>query len=160
MMSKSMYKGILVGAAFLFAISGTAFAQDHCSDATLNGAYGFRMSGQVFLPTGTIQREEIGAMRFDGAGHMSLELFALNNGNIDSDFEQVPGTYTINSNCAGVAQLDFADGKIVKLKVVLSKGGTIVHALAFQLIQPGAPAPIPVAVHGDGEKLKPNGNAQ
>ncbi len=151
-MSKLAYKGILAVLVFMLAFGAAAVAEEGCSDATLNGAYGFRMSGQVFFPNGAIQRDEIGRMQFD-AGRISLSLFSLNNGVVDNPFDTIPGTYTVNSNCTGSAELNFPNGQVVKLKLVLSKRGTIVHALAFALIIPGAPGPVPVAVHGDGEKL-------
>ena len=149
---------ILLACVFTLAFGAAALANDTgCTLATVNGDYGFRMSGEIFAPTGTIQRDEIAMIKFDGTGHFSLLLFATNNGIVANSFDTVlPGTYAMNSNCTGNAEIDIppqAGGQVVKLMFVLSKHATIMHALVFAVIPPGFTKPIPAAVHGDGEKL-------
>jgi hypothetical protein len=59
-MKALLWKGMLTAAITLWALTGSARAQDHdgCTNATLNGDYGSTISGQIFIPNGpTIQRE-------------------------------------------------------------------------------------------------------
>jgi hypothetical protein len=62
----------------LLLLAGSAKAQDGmvCTNATLNGNYGFTVSGQLFIPTGpgtfqTVQRQGIAMTHFDGNGNLS-----------------------------------------------------------------------------------------
>jgi len=69
-----------------------------CSVATLNGNYGQVFNGQV-LGVGPIVA--VGVSTFDGKGHFVADQTVNLNGNV----QQAPltGTYTVNSNCTGVA---------------------------------------------------------
>src|SRR5215469_7777894 len=69
-----------------------------CSVATLNGNYGQVFNGQV-LGVGPIVA--VGVSTFDGKGHFVADQTVNLNGNV----QQAPltGTYTVNSNCTGIA---------------------------------------------------------
>lgn len=84
-------------AVMLFATMiavGSAFAD--CSDATLNGAYGFSMSGS-FNGTPAVL---VGQFVFDGKGHVTLAFTTSENGNITY---QPPffTVYRVAANCTG-----------------------------------------------------------
>jgi hypothetical protein len=70
-----------------------------CSVATLNGAYGEVLNGQV-LNVGPIVA--VGVSNFDGKGHFTAEQTVNLNGNV----VQAPltGTYTVNRDCTGIAE--------------------------------------------------------
>ena len=71
-----------------------------CSVATLNGAYGSVLKGQV-LNVGPIVA--VGVTTFDGKGNFVADQTININGNV----VQAPGTgtYTVNRNCTGIADL-------------------------------------------------------
>ena len=71
-----------------------------CSVATLNGAYGLVLTGQV-LQVGPIV--SVGVSTFDGKGKFVTDQTLNVNGNVFQ--AQGSGTYTVNRNCTGVADL-------------------------------------------------------
>lgn len=157
-MNNWICKGILPTIVFVLTLGVTARADEHaCSNATIKGRYGFTMSGPVYFPMGTVQRDGVAMARLDGAGNITLVPFALNNGVPAVTFAQIPGTYSVNADCTGSGHFDFP-GQLVKFTISLSKQGTIIHALVYELVQEGLPNPVPAAVHGEGEKFGPLDN--
>ncbi len=75
-------------------------ASEGCSVATLNGAYGLVLRGEV-LQVGPIV--SVGVSTFDGAGHFVTDQTLNVNGSVFQ--EQGSGTYTVNRNCTGIADL-------------------------------------------------------
>jgi hypothetical protein len=71
-----------------------------CSVATLNGLYGQVLKGQVFN-VGPIVA--VGVTRFDGKGHFTTDQTINLNGNVFQ--EPGTGTYTVNRDCTGIADL-------------------------------------------------------
>jgi len=69
-----------------------------CSVATLNGLYGQVLKGQV-LNVGPIVA--VGVTTFDGKGHFVADQTINLNGNVFQ--APLTGTYTVNSNCTGIA---------------------------------------------------------
>ena len=74
-------------------------ASEGCSVATLNGAYGPVLTGQV-LDVGPLV--SVGVSKFDGKGHFVADQTINVNGNVFQ--EQRTGTYTVNRNCTGIAE--------------------------------------------------------
>jgi hypothetical protein len=77
-----------------------AHESEGCSVASLNGAYGSVLTGQV-LNVGPIVA--VGVSTFDGKGHFLADQTINVNGNV----VQSPGTgtYTVNRDCTGIADL-------------------------------------------------------
>ena len=77
-----------------------AHESEGCSVASLNGAYGSVLTGQV-LNVGPIV--SVGVSTFDGRGHFVAQQTINVNGNV----VQAPGTgtYTVNRDCTGIADL-------------------------------------------------------
>jgi hypothetical protein len=75
-------------------------ASEGCSVATLHGAYGEVLRGEV-LGVGPIVA--VGVSTFDGKGHFVTDQTVNLNGNV----VQAPGTgtYTVNRNCTGIADV-------------------------------------------------------
>lgn len=71
-----------------------------CSVASLNGAYGSVLKGQV-LNVGPIVA--VGVSTFDGKGHFLADQTINVNGNVVQ--EPGTGTYTVNRDCTGIADL-------------------------------------------------------
>jgi hypothetical protein len=77
-----------------------AHESEGCSIATLNGAYGLVLKGEVFN-VGPIVA--VGVSTFNGKGHFVADQTVNLNGNV----VQAPltGTYTVNRNCTGIADV-------------------------------------------------------
>ena len=96
-------------AAVLF-LAGTALCSaqipEHpmCSDATLNGDYGFTIVGQILSPAlaaGLVSG--VAMTHFDGHGNMTQVDHVLHNGGIPPAEEWRPGKgpYHVNEDCTG-----------------------------------------------------------
>ena len=77
-----------------------AHESEGCSVASLNGAYGLVLKGEV-LSVGPIV--SVGASTFDGKGHFVADQTVNVNGNVFQ--EQLSGTYTVNRNCTGISDV-------------------------------------------------------
>jgi hypothetical protein len=75
-------------------------ANDGCSVATLNGAYGEVLKGEVF---GVGPIVAVGVSTFDGKGHVVADQTVNLNGNVAQ--EPLTATYTVNRNCTGIADV-------------------------------------------------------
>jgi hypothetical protein len=151
-------------------ISGTALAQSvdsGCTPNTLFGEYAFRVSGQIYGPGGVVaqQRDGVALTHFDGAGHLTQVDWVMSNGSpLPGPTDKAgfhtfeTGTYTVNSDCTGAAEINFpappgSTGAVINLMFVLSNHGRTIHTIVSQLIPPGSTTPVPVSIHSDGEKL-------
>lgn len=148
------------------------YAQDNdgCSDSTLKGDYAFTIAGQILNKDGTITtRNGITMTHYDGAGKLTQVdyVMGLTPGQVPpGGVDENPafrggetGTYHVNSDCTGTAEIDFpappgvASGAVIKLIMVLSDDGRTIHAVVTSLTPPGAPGPVPVVIHSNGSKL-------
>lgn len=165
----------IAAAACALLIPGVAFGQDGdhdgCSNETLKGDYGFRISGNILNSAGTpvINREGVAMTHFDGKGGLTQVDFVMANGIPQPDpADPVTGfhidewgTYTVNSDCTGSAIIHFpvppngTSGAELDLMFVLSKGGRTIHTIVTKLIPPNTTTPVPVSIHSDAEKLSP-----
>jgi hypothetical protein len=75
-----------------------AHESEGCSVATLNGAYGSVLKGEVF---GQGPIVAVGVSNFDGKGHFVAEQTVNLNGNVFPG--PLTGTYTVNRDCTGIA---------------------------------------------------------
>ncbi|MGH9700632.1 MAG: hypothetical protein ACRD52_14405 [Candidatus Acidiferrales bacterium] len=165
-------KAVFAGAAAFLILAGTALAQgtdhDGCSDSTLNGDYAFRLSGQIFNPNGTTTlRDGVAMTHFNGSGVLNQVDFVMSNGTAlpgltdpTTGFHaDESGSYTVNSDCTGSAEIDFpappgvSSGAVIKLKFVIGDHGRTIHAIVSELIPPGLKTPVPVSIHSDAEKV-------
>jgi hypothetical protein len=160
-------------------MSGSAKAWDSegCSNATLNGDYGFTVSGQFYVPgpnntTVVILREGVAMTHFDGKGGLSQVDFVLSSPNAPAPPGMPPtngngfhsdedGTYTVNSDCTGTFTIinpDFVGttipGAQITTKFVLSDHGHAIHTIVTSLIPPGAKMPVPALIHSEGRKFE------
>ncbi len=136
-MKVRILKRILIAAIGLFALCGAARPQDNdndgCTLATLHGDYAFRISGEVFVPSGEtpptpttevmVYRDGVAMTHFDGAGKLTQVDFVMGNGQTPSQQLPVPdpkyvdpktgfstgewGTYEVYPDCTGTATINF-----------------------------------------------------
>lgn len=141
---------------------------DGCTNATLKGDYGFRISGQLLPPVGgPIQLEGVAMTHFDGEGNLTQVDFTTANG-VPSAGPADPvtgfhidetGTYTVHPDCTGTAEIrtpappGVSSGSVIDLMFVLSNHGRTIHTVVSRLLPPGSSTPVPSTVHSDAEKL-------
>jgi hypothetical protein len=70
-----------------------------CSLATLKGGYGLTFSGYGTNGAAFIPAAGVGLVTFDGNGNLSASETVSNGGNVFP--VNLPGTYTVNSDCTG-----------------------------------------------------------
>jgi len=150
--------------AFSFAQSGD---NDSCTNATLTGDYAFRVSGWVVLGGAVVDRQGVAMTHFNGAGGLTQVDFVMSNGApLAGPTDPVTGfhiaeigTYKINSDCTGMAEIHLpkppnaSSGAVINLMFVLSDHGNQIHTIVSQLLPPGSTTPTAVSIHSDGEKL-------
>jgi hypothetical protein len=162
--------GLLVGAFH----SETASAQNRtmsqiCSNATLRGDYAFRISGEVFVQgsnTIAVYNDGVAMTTFDGIGGLTQVDWIMRNGVPDPPpgpgfHGNETGTYTVDSDCTGNAEIDFpippggTSGAVITLKFVVGDHGRVIHTIVTSLRPPNTPpgTNVPANVHSDAEKL-------
>ena len=104
-----------VAAALLaLASASVATADDDttCSNHTLRGSYGFGVDGQIFPPAGPpLVLRAVAMTQFDGDGNLSQVDHATTNGVPRwMGWRQATGTYQVNEDCTGTAQIVPSDG--------------------------------------------------
>src|SRR6516162_1382445 len=120
-----------------------------CSNATLKGSYGFTISGFQPNPDGTTSPlKGVAITHFDGAGKLTQRDFVVTagvprpgNGNAATGFHfsmGETGTYTINPDCTGSAEIDmnapvpFGSTGVLKLMLVVTNGGRAIHTVVAE----------------------------
>jgi hypothetical protein len=182
---------LFLRAAFALAIatlglSGTAhaWADEPCQagNSVLNGDYAFTVSGSVFLPNGTLNRQGVALTHFDGNGNFTQVDYVLSSpppagspippvGPTDSTtgfHNDESGTYTVYPDCTGEFTINDegyvsntpgpSDGQpvpdgVIKVKFILGDHGRTIHTIVYSLTPPGSTTPVPVLIHSDGQKL-------
>ncbi len=161
---------LVLGAVVLLVLAGAAQAQGvtnlGCSDFTVKGHWGFRISGEILTPTGTVAqyRDGVALTYFDGHGVLSQEDYVMAGGEPmgpPTTFHGgETGTYHVNSDCTGNAEIDFPPfpgGAVIKIMFVLSNYGQIMHTIVYEAVPPASvdptQTPKPVSIHSDAERL-------
>ena len=111
----------------MVAASGNAKQQQsNCTTESLNGAYGFAVSGWTYDNSGAGWGfAESGQAVADGAGNLSLTGTASQTGVIFSG--NVQGNYSVNSDCTGTATLSNSQNGTDHLNFAIVAGGREVH---------------------------------
>ena len=148
-----------------------AFANDTgCSNATLTGNYGFTISGWRPNPDGTIGPiKGVAITHFDGAGNLTQKDFVVQagvpnpaNGNSETGFHfstGETGTYTINTDCTGSAEIDlnvpvpFGSTGVIKLMLVVTNSGRAIHTVVSEITPPGSTKPVLDTTSSDAWKI-------
>jgi len=175
--------GVLPLAFALVTLATPTYAQSNeeskgrgCSDAMLSGDYAFTVGGQILvIPASTtppatgvaFAQAGVSVMHFDGMGHFTQMDFTMINGapspgatNENGFRNGQMGSYTVNPDCTGSAEIDFppppgvTPGQRIHLKFVLADKGKQVHAVVSGLFRPGETTPTPAVIRSDGMKLR------
>ena len=169
-MNSWLGKGILVVATLVLVLSGITWAahDDHgCSNATLRGAYGFRVVGQG--PDNSVTAV-VGMKHFDGAGNLTQVDFAVTDGvpqpgEVNAGAFQFrtgqTGTYKVNPDCTGSMEIHLnaspvplgTSTGVIKIMFVLSHQGRAIHEVVAELTPPGGTMPLLITTYADDWKL-------
>jgi len=153
-----------------FSVIPAAANNDGCSNATLKGDYGFSISGYHPNPDGTASPVKgVAITHFDGAGNLTQSDFVVTagvpnpaNGNSQTGFHfstGETGTYTINSDCTGSAEIDLnvpvpsGSTGVIKLMLVVTNGGRAIHTVVSEITPPGATKPVLNTTSSDAWKI-------
>ena len=132
---------VLVGLALVVALVGTgrARAQSNaepkqnreCSDATIEGSYGIQISGtRPSAPGGPIE-SVVGVVirHYDGVGGFTQvdNVKGSITGMVPD--RQGGGTYVVNEDCSGVAQLQPGPGILIEERLVIVDDGNEVRSM-------------------------------
>jgi hypothetical protein len=92
-----------------------------CSLASLQGNYGFTITGQILSGPAAGLVSGVALTTFNGDGTLTQVDHVLHNGQTPPEpWRNANGSYTLNSNCTGTMQLVFTDGSpTLNLYIVL-----------------------------------------
>jgi len=102
-----------------------------CSESTLRGDYGFSIDGQILAGPKAGLLRGVAMTHFDGEGGLSQVDFTTINGvPTGTDWRPGTGSYEINADCTGKAQISFADGSpTLHLRLVVADRGDQVRTI-------------------------------
>lgn len=150
-----------------------AAADNGCSNATLQGDYGVTISGYQPNPDGsTSPIKGVAITHYNGDGSLTQRDFVvtagvppLSDGNASTGFHfstGETGTYAVNADCTGKATINlnvpvpFGSTGVIKLMLVVTNGGSAIHAVVAEIIPPGAVTPLLNTTISDAWKIKSN----
>jgi len=136
---RSIPVAMAAGVAVILAVSiaGSARTDDdgpaeaRCSNRTLRGDYGFSIDGQILAGPHAGLLRGVAMTHFDGNGSLTQVDFATINGiPAWSDWRPVSGTYGLNPDCTGTAELQPSDGSpALHLRLVVVDRGREIRTI-------------------------------
>src|SRR5215831_16537380 len=105
-------------------------AQLNCSNATLNGSFGYTNTGTILAGPDAGPFGGVGRQTFDGKGNTQATATVSVNGNIFH--VTIKGTYVVNSDCTGSMVLTVSAGPETfanHVDLVIVSGGTEFRAI-------------------------------
>ena len=148
------------------AFSASAVSPETCSSETLNGDYAFRISGEIFAGASLIYRDGIALTHFDGIHLLTQVDWVLANGvpvagptDANGFHTDETGTYSVNENCTGQAEINFptppggTSGAVLKLFLVISDDGRQLNTIVTSIPPPNATPAVPANIHSDAVRV-------
>ena len=121
---------LLFSALVFLGIAPNLQAQPSCSNATLNGSFGYTNTGTILAGPDAGPFGGVGRQTFDGKGNTQATATVSVNGNI---FQvTIKGTYVVNSDCTGSMILTVTAGPetyINHVDLVVVHGDAEFHAI-------------------------------
>lgn len=157
---------LVVTASFFVVVVAAQAQAEVCGNQTLHGSYAFRVSGEVFTPGGVVNRDGVAMTHFDGNGNLTQVDWVVANGvpvpgprNQYGLHDMETGTYTVNPDCTGNAQINFpippngTSGAIIELTFVIGDSGRTIHTIVSSLTPPNSTTPVPANIHSDAVRV-------
>ena len=156
---------VLLMVAIALMLGGNALADNNgvgdgkCSNQTFFGDYGFTVNGTINPPGTTIYISGVQMIHADGKGNLvDTEAIVIDGVPLvdapPSYFSEHIGTYTVNSNCTGLAFLTnvpFGGVNFITLSFVVDKKGKQIRMLGVPPFDSGG---VPRTVTSVGEKVE------
>ena len=111
---------------------GADAASGRCTDRTIRGDYGFSIDGTVLAGTpSAFLLRGLAMTRFDGEGTLAQVDFTTRNGApTTADWRPATGTYAINPDCTGTAEIVPSDGSpTLRLRLVVVDHGREIRTI-------------------------------
>lgn len=103
-----------------------------CSDRTLRGAYAFVIDGTILAGPSPLLLRGVAMTHFDGHGNLSqVDFVTLNGAASGTDWRPATGTYEINPDCTGKAQIIPVGAPPLNLRLVVGDGGRQVFTIVI-----------------------------
>jgi hypothetical protein len=103
-----------------------------CSNHTLHGDYGFTIDGTILAGPAPILLRGVAMTHFDGHGHLTQVDFATFNGVPGwPDWRPATGTYEVNADCTGRAEIIPPTGPSLQLRLVVFDRGNQVATVVI-----------------------------
>lgn len=159
---------LCLGVLLVAGYSAFALAADprSCSNETLLGDYAFRISGEIFTSAGIVNRDGIALTHFDGDHTLAQVDYVLANGvpvegptDANGFHDHETGTYTVNENCTGSAEIDFptppggTSGAVIKLFLVIFNDGRQLNTIVTSITPPNSTQAVPANIHSDAVRV-------
>ena len=145
-------KQTLAAAVACLTLGGTTLAHaGACSNASLKGAYGQSIAGEILPAAGVVLPQNGIAMTiFDGKGTFPQKDFVVIAGAPTSTGFATgeTGTYAINSDCTGTATINYPNGSWIDLELVVVKQGREFHTVVSSLNSAGVLEPTNIGSTG------------
>ena len=101
-----------------------------CSNRTIRGDYGFAIEGDILAGPSRIPLRSVAMTHFDGKGNLSqVEHFVFNGVPPPIEWSPSSGTYTVNPDCTGKAQIILPGVPPVNLHLVVVRDGREIHTV-------------------------------
>ena len=130
--------GVVLGCALVWlGPVATAQTDEHparCTDRIVRGDYGFSIDGTVLAGTpNAFLLRGVAMTHFDGRGNLSQVDFATRNGvPTTQDWRPGTGTYSINPDCTGSAEIIPGDGSpTLRLRLVVVNHGREIRTIVL-----------------------------
>ena len=133
------------------ALTGAAWADFVCSNATLKGEYAFGVTNL------TARQVVAGIKVFNGRGGLTQRDYQGNS--VPAEFSppgQETGTYTVDPDCTGSMEINLnvpGGGGQLKILFVISDGGRHIHEVVSEFTPPFSAAPVPTQASADDWKV-------
>ncbi len=166
-MNRHSFRIAFTAIVIVVGLAGTAAAEGRprCSNATLNGAWGYTETGSVIAPAPTggtvvVSAAAVGRYEFDRAGNFDGEQNSSAGGAVGHDTKE--GTYAINADCTGTLTLTaFRDGVPQRLSIwtfVIVDDGREMRAIMTSMTLPNGTALLPIMTMTAGKVHPGRGN--
>ena len=111
-----------------------SFSTSHavCSDHTLRGDYAFVIDGTILTAPSPLLLRGVAMTHFDGNGNLSqVDFVTLNGVASGPDWRPATGTYEINPDCTGKAQIIPVGAPPLNLRLVVGDRGRLLWTVVI-----------------------------
>jgi hypothetical protein len=130
--TRRLVLGLLCALATTSLLKAQPDEDTACSNRSLKGYYGGSIDGQVLTGPRIGPLRGVFIASFDGKGSwMRRDFSTLNGMPVAPVWNEVKGTYALNADCTGTAELAPGDGSpLLKLRLVVVRNGKQFHAIS------------------------------